>query len=147
MSEYAEAMASAALRHVRDAHTLASGSRPSPDQAWHLIGFGPECALKAALSSEWQGRAIGHAGGMDARLSEWLLALDPAAHRRLIVSGRENPVPDWTPNHRYKRTGWLRTTSHNLPAVLADAADVVERRLISLWSAGDLSSEIFQEGT
>jgi hypothetical protein len=62
MSTYCDTMASAALRHVRDAKILAAGAAPSPDQAWHLIGFGSECSLKAGLSAEWQGKAIGHAG-------------------------------------------------------------------------------------
>lgn len=35
---------SAALRHVRDAEQLLTSS---PDQAWHLADFGPECIRKS----------------------------------------------------------------------------------------------------
>ena len=140
MSTYCDTMASAALRHVRDAKMLAAGAAPSPDQAWHLIGFGPECSLKAGLSAEWQGKAIGHAGGLDARLFGWLLDLDAAARRRSADYAAEDAVPGWTPNHRYMQTGWLATTSFDLPAALQTAEALVEVRLAALWTAGDVAS-------
>jgi len=144
MSQYSDKMASAALRHVQDAATLTNGPKPSPDQAWHLLGFGPECSLKAGLSAEWQGKAIGHAGALSPRLASWLLDLDPAAHRRTQVHAAENPMPEWSPNHRYEATGWLATTTHDLGAALADATALVERRLASLWTAGDLDAHVLK---
>jgi hypothetical protein len=146
MGDYCDRMASAALRHVRDAVALASGGvPPSPDQAWHLIGFGPECSLKATLSAEWQGKAIGHAGGLDSRLSGWLLDLDAGARRRSAEYAVQDAIPGWTPNHRYNATGWLATTMFDLPAALAAAQGLVEARLASLWTAGDLQTEALAE--
>jgi len=56
------ALVSAALRHVDDAQALLA---VSPVQAFHLAGFGPECARKAALtvpgaSQGTMDKAIGH---------------------------------------------------------------------------------------
>ena len=39
-------LVSAALRHARDAEWLA---HRSPDQAYHLAGYAPECARKATV--------------------------------------------------------------------------------------------------
>src|SRR5580658_3108474 len=89
------ALASAALRHVGDAATLASGS---PVQAYYLAGYGPECARKAALTfaTEKQAleldKAVGHGFGDDAEtaLAMWC-ALDPLALRYTLHhwKGRE----------------------------------------------------------
>lgn len=117
---------------------------PSPDQAWHLLGFGPECSLKAGLSAEWQGKAVGHAGALTHRLASWLLDLDPAAHRRTQAHVDHDPMPGWSPNQRYEETGWLATTTHDLGAALVDATVLVERRLAVLWTAGDLDAHVLR---
>lgn len=145
MTTYSERMTSAALRHLRDAQTLSGGPQPSPDQAWHLIGFAPECALKAGLSAEWQGRAIGHAGTLAEPLSGWLLDLDPSARRRLGSSYAADVIPGWTPQHRYKETGWLATTSFDLAGAIRDAEEIVIQRIATLWTAGDLPAGAVRE--
>lgn len=74
---------SAALRHMRDAeHLLGPGEHTSLDQAYHLSGFGPECARKATLSRGSLDKALGHLGedGNDETL-EIALVMDAGAAR------------------------------------------------------------------
>src|SRR5215212_4601191 len=78
---------SAAIRHLRDAEFLASVAAPdrSLDQAFHLAGFAPECARKAALPRSTFDKAIGHGTTDASELSlEWALAHDPRARRYRI---------------------------------------------------------------
>src|SRR5262245_44496192 len=84
ISSKAADLVSAALRHVRDAeHLLDAGAdHASPDQAYHLAGFGPECVRKATLSIRWLDLAISH--GFDdlaESLVDFAVSIDPLAHR------------------------------------------------------------------
>jgi hypothetical protein len=99
---------SAALRHVRDAeHLAAPHANNSLDQAYHLAGFGPECARKALLEIRWLDKAIGHAFlGPSEGVIEMALALDPFARRyRTTEWGTVFPtLSNWTQNVRYDPT-------------------------------------------
>ena len=141
MSSFVASMASASLRHARDAQALATGAHRSLDQAWHLAGFGPECSLKASLSDDWFGRAIGHVGGLTPRLAAWLLAVDPLAHRRLGSDGAEDPLHGWSPTVRYERTGWALDHDIDVNSDVDRAATVTIDRVAALWVAGDLTSD------
>ena len=136
------AFASAALRHLRDARMLA---RPSLDQAWHLVGFGPECALKACLSQEWQPRAVGHQTTLTGVAAEWILELDPIARRR-GATAPSDPLQGWTTNVRYDRTGTAAASNIDIDAVIAVATQAVERQLADLWTSGDLEDDVLREG-
>ena len=79
MTEPQLTLLSAALRHTRDARALLASS---PDQAWHLAGFGPECARKAALSERWADHAMSHQLGAPAEgVLEMAIAMDAHAVR------------------------------------------------------------------
>ena len=79
---------SAALRHTRDAeHLLASGPHRSLDQAFHLAGFGPECARKACLSESWADKTI-------ATRSSVMEERRPAQ----VILDRATPWPDAWPD-------------------------------------------------
>jgi MinD-like ATPase involved in chromosome partitioning or flagellar assembly len=85
LSKSRVALASAALRHVEDAASLASRS---PVQAYYLAGYGPERARKAALTfaSEPEAleldKAVGHGFRKDAETALALVCtLDPLATR------------------------------------------------------------------
>jgi len=129
------ALLSAALRHARDAEALLAAS---PDQAWHLAGFGPECARKACLSERWADKAVGHDWTSSAEaLLEVAISMDARA-ARLDLAGWAQRAPllaRWRPEHRYNRTG----------ANVADAAGLVEgcaglvaRVHADLWMDGAL---------
>ncbi|MEZ4475524.1 MAG: hypothetical protein R3F60_32965 [bacterium] len=126
-------MASAALRHVRDARGLLGGSDASLDQAWHLAGFGPECARKAAINTPALDKVLGHEAH-DAELLGWLLSLDVSAH--LIVRGAA-PTGGWEPAHRYEPTGarGLADVEQLVEACEADTLAIVG----GLWTAGRVS--------
>jgi len=133
-------LVSAALRHVRDAEHLASaGPDASPDQAYHLAGFGPECARKAALAERWLDLAIGHGfSEVGEDVLELAVALDPRA-------ARYNPgafakiypaLGTWDVSCRYRKTG-----SHKLPdvqAICRQARAAVDAIVVNLWLDGQL---------
>lgn len=130
------ALLSAAARHVGDAERLVG---TSPDQAWHLAGFGPECARKACLEDAILDHALGHDLGPNGEaLLEWWIPLDPSAWRYRLAgwAQREARLAEWSPNHRYESTG----TRVGVPvAELTESA----RRLLDdvvadLWSDGRL---------
>jgi hypothetical protein len=130
----ASALLSAALRHVMDAERLLA---TSPDQSWHLAGFGPECARKACLRDGWLDRALGHeltAPG-DAVL-EVALALDVGASRYRMtgLGSRTTQLPAWRPDCRYERTG--TKTSGQARSIVEEAADVVDEVACDLWMDG-----------
>lgn len=104
-------LASAALRHVRDAeHLLAEGDHQSVDQAYHLAGFGPECIRKAALSARWGDKIIGHDFSTDGEaLLDVLVSLDPHGVRAGAgdFSRRFPKLARWDVNRRYARTGTI----------------------------------------
>lgn len=110
-SEHQLGLLSAARRHVSDAERLAT---ESPDQSWHLAGFGPECARKAlifepAVQAAVLNKALGHdfSGVADENLLDWVMRLDPWAHRYSPSSwAREHAIlTAWKPQHRYEATG------------------------------------------
>ncbi len=137
------AFLSAALRHVADAeHLLAQGAHQSQDQAWHLAGFGPECAKKACVDDGMLDRVLGHDLGMDAEpMLEWGLALDPRASRYGLVGWpKRRPILEsWTPNHRYDATG--AHTGTRVAELVALAREVVGRIQADLWADGRLSGK------
>lgn len=139
LSHRQRALLSAAARHVRDAERLlADGS--SPDQAWHLAGFGPECARKACIDDAVLDRALGHELGPDGEaLLDWWIPLDPHAWRYDLAdwSTAEPGIADWRPESRYEQTG----TRSGIPveALVGSARRLVDRVIADLWSDGWLS--------
>lgn len=125
------ALLSAALRHVRDAERLLADS---PDQTYHLAGFGPECARKAVLDFRWADKAIGHELAAD--LVDYLAGLDPWALRYL------SPMPagfqQWEPQVRYKKTGFKsRSEAEQL---LQGCQSATHSLLTKLWADGRIKA-------
>ena len=141
LSSKQQALVSAALRHVRDAEHLLGAEQTvkSPDQAFHLAGFGPECMRKALLSDRVYDRVLGHRirPGLEVVLDA-ILALDPVAHRYFPRewSGRWRALGEWTEESRYERTG-TRAEVEVRPLV-EDARQVVSQTLAALWADGRL---------
>ena len=140
MDSAGQELLSAALRHVRDAEHLASaGTHESLDQAFHLAGFGPECARKAVLSARTYDRAIGHGvTRASEKALQFALAADPAAHRYDLADwATHNPaLAGWTEQSRYRGTG-----THSVTAVqplLREARSIVDRITFALWADGRL---------
>ena len=89
LDKHAVDLLSAALRHVRDAEHLATPNHSghSPDQAYHLAGFGPECARKATLYHRLFDKPLGHTLGVGATTAlgsrslwtHWPSAINPEA--------------------------------------------------------------------
>jgi hypothetical protein len=132
--------ASAALRHVRDAeHLAAAGEHTSRDQAWHLIGFGPECARKAMFVEGWVAKALGHElTDFGDELAAWVAALEPLPHRyRAHSAARElAALKSWRADVRYEATGTIDAARRNLTVALVEAATFVHDRVAELWSDG-----------
>jgi hypothetical protein len=137
MTPTQRALLSAALRHVRDAEALLP---TSPDQAWHLAGFGPECARKACLQERWADHILGHAMDPEAdALVQLAIALDARARRYdlegCFTAGR---LARWTPNHRYQHSG---TTPPDEARMLCDEARTILLEITSgLWADGALET-------
>jgi hypothetical protein len=131
------ALLSASLRHVRDSEALLDGTaRPSVDQAWHLIGFGPECVRKACLAENWADKPLGHDLGNRAEaLLDFAIALDPTAWRLgLVQAAPVAPFAKWTPEARYDRTGTAAEAATR--AAVTAARDIVDFAIVTLWSSG-----------
>lgn len=134
---------SAALRHVRDAeHLLEEGPGQSIDQAYHLSGFGPECARKACLREGWGDQALGHRldGTLD-HILELMLALDPHARRYGLARGASTypALAAWKVECRYRETArgsTLPARTHEATAAVREARAVVD----------DLSWRLFADG-
>jgi hypothetical protein len=142
LSPKALALVSAALRHMRDAEHLADAraAHSSPDQAYHLAGFGPECARKATLTIRWSDKPLGHAldqGATDPVL-EIALALDPYAQRYnpLDWSNRYPALARWNPQCRYDQTG--KRDARQIEALVREARLVVDELVGALWADGRL---------
>lgn len=141
LSPDAAAFVSAALRHIGDAeYLLAAGSgHGSPDQAFHLAGFAPECIRKGILSLRWLDKAIGHgADASSADLLDFAVAIDPIAHRYdpLCQRGRADAFSAWKVDVRYERTG---TRSHAAAEELCvEARAAVDAVVLALWADGRL---------
>jgi hypothetical protein len=130
---------SAALRHVRDAELLLAPQNPgrSVDQAFHLAGYGPECARKATLGLRDFDKTIGHRfderaeGVLDA-----LVALDPWA-LRYGASGwgaRFPALAEWKETARYHRTG--TADAARVTALVGQAREAVDGVIAALWADG-----------
>ncbi|MBX3270621.1 MAG: hypothetical protein KF729_10185 [Sandaracinaceae bacterium] len=135
---------SAALRHVRDAEHLTDPSHPgvSLDQAYHLAGFGPECARKATLSSRIYDKAIGHGVGRASDVAlDVALALDAHAHRYDLVDwrGRYPTLAAWTEQARYEGTGTYGAVA--VEPLLEEAHQIVGRIAFALWADGRVREE------
>jgi hypothetical protein len=131
---------SAAVRHVADAERLLAPPPSSPDQAWHLAGYGPECARKACIDEEILDRTLRHGWGSQGEvLLEWWIPLDPAAWRYRLGGWAERAprLADWSPSHRYERTG----TRGDAPAreLTTSAGALVDAVVADLWADGRLS--------
>ncbi len=124
---------SAALRYARDArHLLESPDHRSVDQAAHLAGFAPECALKACLSEGRYDKALGHEFADDT--TAWVLALDPLAARR--VGSVPAALAGWRPDLRYGGTGTVALTVATAWVDAASAA--VDGLVASAWLDGEI---------
>ncbi len=128
---------SAAFRHLRDAAALLGSS---PDQAWHLAGYAPECARKATLAPDERFyKAVGHGVTPDAEAA-WALAqaIDPWAPRYDTANWalRYPLLLDWNEASRYDRT----PTHHREQAepLVTEAAQAVEDVVLALWCDGRL---------
>lgn len=134
-------MLSAALRHARTAEYLLSAPKPdqSPDQAFHLAGFGPECARKASLPRATYDQAIGHGVGAASETAlRFALAVDPVA-RRYDVEGwaaRYPALAGWNERVRYEPTG--RRSTQDAAEIVREAHEVVDRLSFALWADGQV---------
>lgn len=132
---------SAAVRHIGDAELLLHASRghASPDQAFHLAGFAPECIRKGILSVRWLDKAIGHgADASSAELLDLAVAIDPIAHRydALCQRGSSTAFDAWKIDVRYERTG--TRSRAEAEALCAEARQAVDAVVLALWADGRL---------
>jgi hypothetical protein len=112
------------------------------DQAYHLAGFGPECARKAVLSKSTFDLAIGHGVGESAEVGlRAALALDPGAHRYRVThwAKRFPALARWTEQARYEETGSRKPDE--VAALLVESRSVVDAIVFSLWADGRLSRD------
>lgn len=134
-------LASAALRHVRDAEWLAAPTNPqrSLDQSWHLVGYGPECARKAILGIRIFDKSLGHrldqasedVLGMAVALDPFALRYDPGDWPRRFPA-----LIRWQEVVRYDRTGTVVQQGIELDRALAQAREAVDGVVFSLWADG-----------
>lgn len=141
LTQGAIALVSAALRHVRDAEHLADASNParSLDQAYHLAGYGPECARKATLSIRFLDKAIGHRFGQKVEdVLDFALALDPLAQRYQPMgwAQRYPALRVWREDVRYDRTGTYGPAA--VAPLLTQAREAVDSVVLALWADGRL---------
>jgi len=137
LSQRQLSLLSASLRHVRDSEALLDEiGRPSVDQAWHLIGFGPECVRKACLAEDWADKPLGHdLGDRAALLLDFAVALDPTAWRLgLVQASPVVPLAGWAPEVRYALTGTAKVAETR--KAVAAAREFVDRAIVTLWSSG-----------
>lgn len=135
-----ETLISAALRHTRDAEALLVDS---PDQAWHLAGFGPECARKACLTVRWADMAIGHDfGTASAEVIDFALALDPVASRFRPQRALPPSLGPWGPEARYVETGHFDLAQ--VHTLVQEARAWVDEVVLDLYLSGELAEEALQ---
>jgi len=138
LSSSAVGLLSAALRHARDAeHLLDAGAHTSPDQAYHLAAFGPECARKATLSIRWLDKAIGHdVSTVAEEILDFAIAIDPIALRYepMEYAARYPLLDAWSVDCRYMKTG--AHTSPEAEALCREARAAVDAVVIALWADG-----------
>lgn len=144
------AFVSAALCHVRDAtHLVAVSEHQSIDQAFHLVGFGPECIRKACLDERAVDRALGHTlSEAGDPVVDFLVACDPEAVRYGVeLAPGDLPLlraAGWRPDVRYARTGNTDTTpgERRVAEIVEEAMMFVDERLIALWADGALDGQV-----
>jgi hypothetical protein len=138
LEEKAQGLLSAALRHVRDAEHLLEGSPfQSIDQAYHLAGFGPECARKATIPARTYDQAIGHGVGRTSeRALDYALATNVSAHRYDLKEWRVRypRLAAWSENARYDGTG--KRQNADVAALVSETREVVDRITYALWADG-----------
>lgn len=133
-------LSSAALRHVRDAVHLAAAStfqHRSLDQAYHLAGFGPECARKACLPFAWLDKVIGHRlSDLSEKAVDLACSLDPAAGRYQLSAWRARfpALAEWKEDARYERTGTF--PEKRVDDVVREAREAVDAIIVQLWADG-----------
>ena len=133
-SDRSSDLISAALRHVRDADDFL---QTSPDQSWHLAGFGPECARKACLEQTWLDRVLGHdLSEVSDGVVEVALALDVQAARYEVrdFANRFPRLKLWSVETRYDRTGTHSETEAR--ALVEEAAALTYALTADLWMDG-----------
>lgn len=134
-----EDFVSSALRHARDAeHLLEPSPSSSPDQAWHLAGFAHECARKACLVDGWVARVLGHDFDAAAEtVLELAAALDPRVSRYPIRDWRTRypRISQWSPNHRYERTG-SHPDNPQTRELVAQSRAAVDTMIMALYLDG-----------
>jgi hypothetical protein len=141
LSEKQLNLLSAALRHARDAmYLLDIGHQGhSTDQAFHLAGFGPECARKALLGDRVFDKVLGHRFDAGAEVVlEAALALDPRARRygARAWTARYPALSTWSEQARYHRTG--TTPAAIATPVVEQAAQAVHETVAALFADGRL---------
>jgi hypothetical protein len=142
-------LASAALRHVRDAEHLANvGAHRSLDQALHLAGFASECIRKGCFDDALADKALGHdiRDATDSVVA-FLVTYDPdAARYGLGADAAELPerAEKWHPNVRYQRTGHAASSigATGVGAVVAEARRFVDERVLALFCDGVIGSDV-----
>ncbi len=135
LDDDAIALLSAALRHVRDAERLLA---ESPDQTYHLAGFGPECARKAVLDFRWADKSLGHdLGEASETLLDFLDALDPRAQRYLPALSATTKA--WNPQVRYEKTG--TRGSNEAKSLVEEARLTVDGMISALWADGRIPAK------
>ena len=144
LSPFAVQLLSAALRHARDAEWLADPRNPgcSLDQAYHLAGYGPECARKATLSRREFDKTIGHRfrAGTEG-IIDLISTLDPHAHRYALRDWalRYPSLAEWREDVRYEPTGtYLRPA---VSALVLEARQAVDAVVLALWADGRIPIE------
>ncbi len=130
-------------------HLVAVGEYQSIDQAFHLVGFGPECIRKACLDERAVDKALGHTlSEAGDPVVDFLVACDPEAVRY----GVELELGDlpllraaaWRPDVRYARTGTAVASlgERGVAEIVAEAMAFVDERLIALWADGALDGQV-----
>lgn len=145
LDEKAVDLVSAAIRHLRDAEFLADreGAHPSPDQAYHLAGYAPECMRKATLGVRWFDKAIGHRFDEAAGTAiDFAIAMDPMALRYNPrgIGDHFTELKAWREDVRYLRSG--RIAPAQVERCVAESRELVEELLFALWWDGRLGREV-----
>lgn len=134
----AQGLLSAALRHIRDAeHLLEVSPSQSIDQSYHLAGFAPECARKAAIPARAYDQAIGHGVGDSSEVAlDYVLATNSFSHRYDLKNWqvRYPHLAAWKEIVRYEVTG--QRNAIDVAALVSEAREIVDRIVYALWADG-----------
>ncbi|HRG95499.1 MAG TPA: hypothetical protein PLR99_04560 [Polyangiaceae bacterium] len=126
---------------MNDARALLAAS---PLQAYHLAGFGPECARKALPGVATLAKQLGHTIDADEALATLFAALDPALHRYPVFgwATRFPTYASWRPDVRYAATADQRRLA--AAQVTDEAEAALEEVLYALYADGTAPAEAFQ---